>query len=72
MSDFEFYEIENTISEYYSSMSGRYITLDLAKEALKTKCDWYREKGTGTIYRCRYTVEPDGSVTLERTKVYYN
>lgn len=72
MADFEYYEIKNTVSEYNSSTTGRYITLDLAKEALKTKCDWYRDYGTGTIYRCRYTVEPDGSVTVEKTKVYDN
>lgn len=72
MADFEYYEIENTVSEYNSEVNGHYATLALAMEALKTKCDWYRDYGTGTIYRYRYTIEPDGSVTVEKTKVYYN
>lgn len=72
MADFEYYEIENTVSERSSSITGRYIALTFAKEALKTKSDWFRDMGTGTIYRCRYTVALDGSVKLERTKVYYN
>lgn len=44
------YYIENTVSEYKSSISCYFKTLDEAKEALKKCSDWYRPNGTGRIY----------------------
>ncbi len=46
---FSYYEIVNTVSETRSRVSGRYLTLDDAEEALKNCCDWYCRRGTGTI-----------------------
>lgn len=44
------YYIKNTINEYGSSIRGYYSSLKKAKEALKDCQDWYRSKGTGSIY----------------------
>lgn len=45
-----YYSIVNTTSDRTSGETGRYKTYEEAKEELKNCCDWYREKGTGTIY----------------------
>ena len=55
---FSYYEIVNTISETQSRVSGRYIYLGDAEEALKDSCDWYRPKGTGTINEVSFYLEP--------------
>lgn len=44
------YYIENTVSEFRTSISGYFKTLDAAKEALKKCSNWYRPEGTGSIY----------------------
>ena len=44
------YLIENTISEFNSSPSAFFETLEEAKEAIKHFSDWYCPKGTGKIY----------------------
>lgn len=67
---FSYYEIENTISEYCSSVTGRYLTEDIAKENLKDKCDWYCDNGTGTIYQVWFTVDDNGIIKRHREKVY--
>lgn len=48
----KWYEIHNTISECDSRCTGRYRTFEKAKEGLKDKEDYYRHRGTGTIYEC--------------------
>ena len=45
-----YYSIVNTTSDRTRGETGRYKTYEEAKEDLKNQCDWYREKGTGTIY----------------------
>ena len=44
------YYIENTVDEWHTSISGYFETEEEAREALKQCADWYRPKGTGTIY----------------------
>ena len=44
------YYIENTVSEWHSGIAGYFKSLEEAKEALKECNDWWRPKGTGTIY----------------------
>lgn len=44
------YFIKNTVNEYSEAISGYFPTLDAAKAGLKKCCDWYRSKGTGSIY----------------------
>lgn len=72
MCDFEYFAIENSIDEYRWTETGLYTTLDRAKEALKNKSDWYSSRGTGRIYRHQFTINPDGTITHEKTKVYSN
>lgn len=43
--------IENTIDERHVTISGYFPTLEAAKEGLKECADWFRPKGTGTIYK---------------------
>lgn len=50
--EIKWYEIHNTISELDSRCTGRYRTFEKAKEGLKDKEDYYRHRGTGTIYEC--------------------
>ena len=50
--EIKWYEIHNTISEWNSTCTGTYLILEKAKEWLKDKEDWYRHRGTGTIYEC--------------------
>jgi hypothetical protein len=44
------YFIENTVDEWHTRIAGYFLSLEEAKEALKECSDWYRSKGTGTIY----------------------
>lgn len=44
------YYIENTVNEWNTAIVGYFETLEEAKEALKECNDWWRPKGTGTIY----------------------
>lgn len=67
---FEYYEIENTVDEYVSKVTGRYTTEECARKALKTTCDWYKAKGTGTIYKVSFKVMSDGLVIRDRTKIF--
>lgn len=50
--EIKWYEIHNTISEWDSRCTGRYRTFEKAKEGLKDQQDYYRHRGTGTIYEC--------------------
>lgn len=44
------YFIENTINEIATVVNGYFPTLDDAKEGLKECNNWFRPKGTGSIY----------------------
>ena len=70
MCDFEYFEIENTVEEWRSNINGRFATLDQAKKALNELLVWYTPHAAGTIYRHQFTINPDGTVTHEKTKVY--
>ena len=72
MCDFEYFAIENSIDERRWTETGFYTTLDVAKEALENKADWFSPMGTGSIYRHQFTINPDGTITHEKTKVYSN
>ena len=50
--EIKWFEIHNTVSEYSTECTGKYATLEEAKEDLKNKEDWYRSLGTGSIYEC--------------------
>ena len=65
---FEYYEIENTVSETGVTISGRYTTLEAALRNLRHCSDWYAPIGTGTIYRVWHTVAGE-EVTKHREKV---
>lgn len=64
---FSYYEIVNTISETQSRVSGRYLYLGDAEEALKDCCDWYRPKGTGIINVVEFYLDPKSNC-LNKTK----
>lgn len=70
MCDFEYFEIESTVEEWRSNIHGRYATLDQAKNALNELLVWYTPYAAGTIYRHQFTINPNGTVTHEKTKVY--
>lgn len=50
--EIKWFEIHNIVSEYSSECTGKYTTLEEAKEDLKTKSNWYSSIGTGDIYEC--------------------
>lgn len=47
----EIYYIVNTINERDTQVSGYFTSLEDAKETLKECNDWYRDHGTGRIYK---------------------
>lgn len=67
---FSYYKIVNTVSETQSRVSGRYATLEAATEALKGCCDWYRPKGTGTIYEVCHYLNNNGEITIYENFVF--
>lgn len=66
----EYFYIKNSFNEWSSDITGYYETLEAAKEGLKTKNDWYCDKGTGTIYKRTMMLQPDGSYKVTDTMVY--
>ena len=44
------YYIECTVSETRSSIQGYFATLEDAKQALKSCCNWWAPNNTGKIY----------------------
>lgn len=47
-----YYEVRNTTDEYGTEeVTAKCDTLEDAKKALKDTADWYRELGTGRIYK---------------------
>ena len=67
---FTYYEIENTIDEYHSKVSGRYTTFEAAREDLKNHCDWYNDCGTGIIYKIEIFKIGSKKISIERTLVF--
>lgn len=67
---FSCYEIVNSVSEMQSRVSGRYLTLEAAEEALKNFCDWYRPKGTGRIYEMCYYLGNNGEITIHKNLIF--
>lgn len=69
---FTYYEIKNSTDERSSTVTGRYATEEIALEALKDKCDWYRPLGTGTIYKVNLRTKSDGTIEMSREEIYRN
>ena len=65
-----YYEIVNTVSEYRSDVVSRWTTLELAKEKIKDCADWYREKGTGGIFKVDIFPDSQGKIIITREEVY--
>lgn len=62
------YEVRNTIDEYgHEEVVARCKTLDEAKVKLRDCCDWYRERGTGRIYKVTKATK---LVTIRSRKVF--
>lgn len=66
----KYYEIENSVSEYKTQVTGMYTTYDAAIKALEYKCDWYRPKGTGTIYEVSLIQTNNNCLEKTREIVY--
>ena len=68
----KYYELKNTINEWSSKISGRYTTLDFAKEDMKNHCDWYCKNGTGRIYEVviKESKKNKGKIIISRKLVY--
>ena len=67
---FVYYEIENTIDEYHSEVSDRYLVFEAAREDLKNHCDWYSDRGTGMIYKIEIFKIGSKKISIERTLVF--
>ena len=49
----DYYAIKNTINEYQSRITGKYATLDEARNDMKNHCDWWVCKPGGNIYHIK-------------------
>lgn len=67
---FIYYEIVNSVNEYDIAVTGRYLTENQAKEALKNKCNWYRPMGTGRINKVEFMIKSNGQITKNTKEVY--
>ena len=66
----EYYAIENTIDEYgHTEITGKYETFLQAKEDLKNKYDYFRDRGTGKIVKIKQWF--DGFEFKENKRVVY-
>ena len=61
-----YYEIENTITERASSVTATWATLSQAKNDMPNHCDWYANKGTGSIYEVQIFMDVSGKITQTR------
>ena len=73
---FEFYEISNQVNGWGSECTGRYLTFDAARAALKSKRDFWSKDDTGKIYKTTYKIDfdtnqihKDKQLVFERTQV---
>lgn len=67
---FTYYELENTINEYHTRVTGRYTTFEAAKEDLKNHCDWYCSLGTGRIYKVEIFKIGTKNISIERKLIF--
>ncbi len=66
----EYYAIENTIDEYgHTQITGKYETYVEAKEGLKNKYNYFRDRGTGKIIKIKQWFE--GFELKENKRVIY-
>lgn len=65
-----YYELRNTVTEYSSSVSGRYSNMDAAKADMKNHSDFYAPNGTGTIYEVTVAETTGNRVSITERKVY--
>lgn len=66
-----YYELENTVDEYHSRVTGRYTTFEAAKEDLKNHCDWYCSLGTGRICKVEIFKIGTENISIERKIVFW-
>ena len=66
---YTYYELENSISERNSSITGRYTTYDAAREDMKNHCNWWEEKDSGNIYKVSIFEEED-TIKIVREKIF--
>lgn len=64
---YAYYYISNTCDEYGGRITrpNFYTTLAEAKEALKEYSDWYKEKGTGTIFGVKFGIPVVTNIVFE-------
>lgn len=67
---YSYYEIINTIDEWRNKVSVRCVTFEKAKEKFADCSDWYRDNGTGEIYRVTLTPNFDKTLTETRELIY--
>ena len=70
LAPYSYYEIKNTVDEYHEKVSRRCVTFEKAKEELADCSDWYRDNGTGEIYRVTLTPNYDKTLTESRELIY--
>ena len=49
----DYYAIKNTINEYESRITGKYATIDEARNNMKNHFDWYMSEPCGNIYHIK-------------------
>lgn len=66
---FRWYDLENTIDEIHTEINYSSTDLDEVKENMDRFGDWYRDNGTGTIYR-NLVIKNNNIIELKRKEVF--
>lgn len=66
---FSWYELENSIDERNTQINFASTNLEEVKENMNRFSDWYRSKGTGTIFKTS-VIEKDNQIITKRRKVF--
>lgn len=66
---FRWYDLENTTDEIHTEVNYSSTDLDEVKENMDRFGDWYRENGTGTIYR-NLIIKNGDKIELKRKEVF--
>ena len=67
---YTYYELENSISEWNSSITGRYTTYDAAREDMKNHCNWWEGKDSGNIYKVEIFEDENKVVSIVRERIF--
>ena len=65
-----YYELENTINEWHSTINYRGTHLPTVKEKMKNYSNWWCSNGTGTIYQVDIYENCNSDVIIKRKKIY--